>query len=227
MMEIIKCSECENTPKILLKHEKENDKILSICKNSNKNETTNIEDFLDKNIKDFESSIKCKICGIKSSQTKNNFKFCKSCQIFICTEEKDICSSLHREEDNCPLKDYILILSKNLKNFCSEHYKICQDYCISCRKKICQNCIENHKEHEIKKIKDMQVNENYLEELINKYNIQKEKLKLLLEIIPKVYEQINDYLESLKAKIEIFYNINEKELDLTEKIIKNYKANVE
>ena len=225
MSKIYTCSECEATPKLSLIHKEEKDIIISDCVKCKKKQELDIKDFLENNFKEYNPSImKCGVCELESSDTKKNFLFCRNCKIFLCTERKNTCSLEHQEENNCPEKGHTLILQKNIPLFCQEHYEICKNYCNICKKKICEGCLNDHKDHQIKKISDNLVDNDFLDNLIAKRKYQKLKLKLLKNIFDEIDGELSDYMEKLQKKFELFLEMNETELKLSKKLINSYKA---
>ena len=104
-----------------------------------------------------------------------------------------------------------------MDSFCANHFQIFKYYCYNCHKNICDLCENEHKDHNKIKLEDILLDEDELMEKKNKLNKEKEELI-------KINDCFNALIEAIKRKFERLYNIKQKELDIKEKIIKDYET---
>ena len=104
-----------------------------------------------------------------------------------------------------------------MDSFCANHFQIFKYYCFNCHRNICDLCENQHKYHKIIKLEDILLEEDELIEKKSKLNKEKEELI-------KINDCFNALIEAIKRKFERLYSIKQKELDIKEKIIKDYET---
>ena len=104
-----------------------------------------------------------------------------------------------------------------MDSFCANHIQIFKYYCFNCHKNICDLCENQHKNHNLIKLEDILLEAEELIEKKNKLNKEKEELK-------KINDCFNALIEAIKRKFQRLYSIKQKELDIKEKIIKDYET---
>ena len=104
-----------------------------------------------------------------------------------------------------------------MDSFCANHSHLFKYYCYSCHKNICDLCENEHKYHNKIKLEDILLEEDELIEKKNKLNKEKEELI-------KINDCFNSLIEEIKRKFERLYSFKQKELDIKEKIIKDYET---
>ena len=115
---------------------------------------------------------------------------------------------------------------------CKEHDdKIYSSYCFSCRKNICQFCKDEHPDHQIKHLSDLEINRakfNKIKENESKMKLAKEELSNKhdeIKAIKNKIDQLTNIITQLGNTIkEKFKEINS-EFEFNEKIIEYYKKN--
>jgi len=93
---------------------------------------------------------------------------------------------------------------------CQKHFKDVNYYCKNCKLNFCNDCLEKHNSHQIISFNNIGLNDNEfniienlfkeIETRINKFNLIKEKIKLLFNKMIKINENIyqNDYINDFK-----------------------------
>jgi len=104
-----------------------------------------------------------------------------------------------------------------MDSFCANHSQIFKYYCYDCHRNICDLCENEHKCHNKIKLEDILLEEDELIEKKNKLNKEKEELI-------KINDYFNELIEIIKRKFERLYSIKQKELEIKEKIIKDYET---
>ena len=114
-------------------------------------------------------------------------------------------------------KNYSKIQIYLIDSYCNKHNEIYKSYCFNCHQNLCDFCEENHSSHKNVKFEEIFLDEQELTEKKNELNKAKEELM-----------KINDYfsalIEAIKCKFERLFNIKKKELDIKERIIKDYET---
>ena len=114
-------------------------------------------------------------------------------------------------------KELIKIPIYLIDNFCSIHDEIYNSYCHSCNKNICSICkTKSHENHIIENFEDIMITEDEL-------NKKKIELDLVKDNLSKINEYFVALLEAIKCKFEKIYKAKQKEIEIKEKIIKDFE----
>ena len=181
------------------KNVKEEKKLLTNRKNmasSNNIPTSNNKKNINKKGNDKNKIAEKNNINNNEEEEKNNIK----------KEEKE----KEKEKEKVPIYLY--------DTCCFEHGIVYNNYCHDCSKNICSICEEKeHQNHNIEKFSDIMIDE---EKLVN--------IKISLENDIKELNNIsyyfNDLIEKIKEKYSYFYNLKKKEIEIKQKIIKDYEA---
>ena len=114
-------------------------------------------------------------------------------------------------------KNYSKIQIYLIDSYCNIHNEIYKSYCFNCHKNLCDICEENHSSHKSVKFEEIFLDEQELTDKKNELNKAKEELM-------KINEYFSALIEAIKCKFERLFNIKKKELDIKEKIIKDYET---
>ena len=180
---------------------------LNECKNKHRIDNIFIKEFENKqNIN--QNEIICDICKInnKGKAPNNEFYFCNTCKIKICT----LCKSSHNMEHNIinyQQKDYI----------CEIHNEIYIKYCTTCKKNICLSCHKMHKEHAKIPYEDI-IPDMY--EVINTFHKLKNSMDIFKNDFKKIINELNIVIENL----DIYYIICKNLINIYESKNRNYET---
>ena len=193
------CLKCYKTPLIGLENKKDNVYLYYNCPNRHKSKL-NIFSFYE------ERKIKCFDCSQKKN--KDEIFYCFSCKLFLCKKCKE-------NHSNCNCKNFEnYSLNCKIHNYMNQKY-----YCYNCLIGFCEKCINEHKNHETNKI------ENYLfsELELSKIKTIKDYTKKQIENIHKKFlleiEIFESTVRNLRKSYEKLIKINNKEIEITEKLI--------
>ena len=176
---------------------------LNHCKNGHKFKNISLNEF--ENTQNIDiSKIKCNLCDINKSNSYNNELFlCLNCNINLCP----LCRSKHDKEHK--------IIDYELRNYiCNKHYQSYIKYCKACKKDICVDCEEDHKNHE----------DIYYGNIVPKGNLQN-ILADFKQNIDKFNNEINNIINNLKTimnNITNYYNISSHIINNYNSQYKNY-----
>ena len=170
-----------------------------------------------------------KKCSFKDHQEVNANSYCRECKIFMCNKCEAHHSSLflNHEQFNliknneeiftgfCLEKDH----NNKLKFFCKNHNQLC---CAACIAKIKDENYGNHKDCDVcpikeiqeEKIKKLEENINYLEDISKTINESINNLK-------NISEKINEKKEELKLNIQRIFTKLRNELNNREDVLLN------
>jgi hypothetical protein len=104
-----------------------------------------------------------------------------------------------------------------LDTFCIYHDETYNSYCHNCQKNICNKCKEkDHMNHLIINFEDI---------MLNDVELSKKKLELnmLKENLSKISEYFMALIEAIKCRFEKLYKAKQKEIEIKEKIIRDYE----
>ena len=104
-----------------------------------------------------------------------------------------------------------------IDSYCGKHNEIYKSYCFDCHQNICELCENIHIKHNTVKFGEIML-EN--EELIEKKN----ELNKAKEDLTKINDCFSALIEAIKCKYERLFSIKKKELEIKEKIIKDYET---
>ena len=101
---------------------------------------------------------------------------------------------------------------------CIEHGKIYSNYCHDCIINICDICKEKyHKNHNLEKINDILVDEEKL--ICIKKSLEKD-----INDLDQINNYFNKLIEKIKEQYSYFYSLKKKEIDIKQKILKDYET---
>ena len=124
--------------------------------------------------------------------------------------------NISHEIKEIPKKELIKIPIYLLDIFCINHEQKYCSYCQNCQKNICNICKDKeHKNH---------LSQNY-EEIFNdeELNEKKMELKIIKDNLSKINEYFLALIEAIKCKFEKLLKAKQKEIEIKEKIIKDYE----
>ena len=102
---------------------------------------------------------------------------------------------------------------------CFEHGKVYNSYCHDCYKNICPVCEEKeHKEHNIQNLNKIILEDDKL--LLN----LKQSLEKDINDLKDVNNYFNELIEKIKEQFLYFYSLKQKEIEIKQKIIKDYEV---
>jgi len=177
------------------------------------------------------SNITCNKCNIKNKGNTYNNEFykCLNCDINICP----LCKSTHNNEHNIIKYDDKDIL-------CNKHGFTFFGCCNKCKKNICSNCEEEHENHDIITygkiikdknkileyndllIKDINIFNNIIKDIINKLNIIIKNFEIYLKINKNIFDNINNKNRNYELLVNII-NLNDNNIHNDIKKIINEK----
>ena len=176
-----------------------------------------------------------KKCSFKDHSNNNAIAYCQKCEIYMCNKCNKTHSDLFSNHSEFIINDNINDLfteickeekcHTKLSYFCKSHNKLC---CISCIAKIKGEGIGQHKECDVCFIKDIKdEKKNKLKENIKSLEDLSNSLKLSIDELKKLFDEINENKEQLKLKIQkIFTNIrnslNNREDELLTEVDKEF-----
>ena len=115
-------------------------------------------------------------------------------------------------------KEIIKIPIYLLDTFCIYHEETYNSYCRNCQKNICNKCKEQeHINHSIIDFEDI---------MLNDIELSKKKLELnmIKENLSKISEYFMALIEAIKCRFEKLFKAKQKELEIKEKIIRDYES---
>ena len=102
---------------------------------------------------------------------------------------------------------------------CFEHGKVYNSYCHDCFKNICPECEgKEHKEHNIQNLNKIILEDDKL--LLN----LKQSLEKDINDLKDVNNYFNELIEKIKEQFLYFYSLKQKEIEIKQKIIKDYEV---
>ena len=115
-------------------------------------------------------------------------------QYYYCSCGYYICPSCYTTHDRGHKK--IEIEKKNYH--CMIHDRDFNSYCLDCNSNICENCTEQHPQHEILKYVHLTPKREYIESITKEVEMQKKDLNKFIEFTRKTFDdvlkEIHDYL---------------------------------
>ena len=204
-LKIIKCPKCNYNDCII--DLKNYQALFSGCEHNH-----SIKDTYDKYQKCqimIPSDIKCCEPNCKHNQKndKSEFFFCLTCSKMLNTT-KSYCKTCKLAHN----KDHFSVNFDEKNYFCKSHFKKFIKYCFNCKKNICEQCENDHQNHEIKNYEFMAPNEGELKEL-------KDSLKKIGDAIKNLKLVIDDLIYSLNGTLRLFQNY----YDIANDIIYKYE----
>ena len=192
--------------------------ILSTPSNSKKIKTLNKQKstpFLLKNNHNKESNREKNKLNIKKSNKENKNTDSINNNLTNINNNSVILSDKTKEKKKN--KNYNKVQIYLIDSYCNIHNEIFKSYCINCHKNICELCEDNHINHNIIKFEEILLED---EELIEKKN----ELNKIKEDLMKINDYFSALIAAIKCKFERLFNIKKKELEIKEKIIKDYET---
>ena len=153
-------------------------------------------------------------CNKNQENDPEDFYKCLTCGHLL-KHSRSYCNSHHKEHDTKFNKQHIQVKFEEKNYFCEEHFKKFIKYCFKCKKNLCDNCEDEHKNHQVKKYDSMLPDINEFKESLNKIKEKIENVKLFIEFIKKnlldgpmkIYEKYCEILNDIIEK----YELNNKE----------------
>ena len=103
-------------------------------------------------------------------------------------------------------------------SFCIEHGEIYNSFCHDCLKNICEICEENeHKAHNKQNLSSMMVDEEKLLKI-------KQSLEKDINDLNNINIYFEQLIENIKKQFKYFYSLKQKEIEIKQKIIKDYEV---
>ena len=204
-LKIIKCPKCNYNDSII--DLKNYQAAFSGCEhnhsiNFNYNIYQNCQKIIPSDIKCCEPN-----CKHNQENDKSEFYFCLTCSKMI---KRSIIY-----DKSCKLahdKNHVCVNFYEKNYFCKSHFKKFIKYCFNCKKNICEQCENDHQNHEIKNYEFMAPNEGELKEL-------KDSLKKIGDAIKNLKLVIDDLIYSLNGTLRLFQNY----YDIANDIIYKYE----
>ena len=159
------------------------------------------------------SKIFCKFEGCKKDESNDpeDFYKCLTCGKIL-HHTQYYCSVHSKEHDKNNESKHIQVKYDHRNYYCTNHYKNFIKYCFKCGKNLCENCLEEHKDHQIKDYNTMTPNIKEFEDSLLKI---KQKIQDLKYIIDYIKHHILD------GTMKIFENY----CSIVKDIIEKYKLN--
>ena len=105
--------------------------------------------------------IKCKVCEKEINESLVNYSLKSKC--FVCLD----CTKNNFRKDK--------IYNNSLNFICNIHNKLCYNYCIDCKKNICQYCFDEfHNEHNLVDLDDINLKRKEVKKIKENYMKEKE-----------------------------------------------------
>ena len=198
----LRCKQCFKLPSFIIGQEPE--KTINIkykCKHIQLNESDNLKKIMDYNFKCNECEkfiLKC---------YKNNI--CSNCKHIICT----FCITKHFEK--CGTIFFIEI--DDIDSTCADHDEKYEYYCTLCDFNLCKYCMKEHY-HEIQNEKNIDLNNEIINEFINIVNENKTNNGIIKTAIQNVIKENNyksnfQFIHFMKKIVGIDINKNCKLFD--------------
>ena len=146
----------------------------------------------------------------KKTNNKKNFDKNKN-------TEKNNTSNINEEENLIKIENEKLPFYL-IDSCCIKHDKIYNHYCYDCFKNICDICQEKeHKNHNLEKLSDVMLDE---EKILN----IKQSLEKDINDLSNINNCFNHLIEKIKHLFSYFYSLKKKEIEIKQKIIKDYET---
>ena len=179
------------------------------CKNKHKIENVSLAEY--KNLQNIDF-----ICEICNRSDKCNYFFrCLSCETNICFK----CQLYHDKTHN-------IINYNKLDYICEIHNMDYNNYCINCKKNICQLCINEHKNHKIITLNDSSSDNNIKKSKIN-------ELRNTIDTFNRNIQRLIGNLNQVVNNLEIYFNISNNVINNSiihknddEKVFENLNINI-
>ena len=160
------------------------------------------------------SKIVCSTNGCKRNLGNSDFYKCLNCTKLLghtkyyCNK----CTSLHD-------KSHTTIKYDEKNYYCEKYFHKFVMYCFTCKKNLCQDCVDEHKDHKTKSFDLMSPNIKEIKGTLKKI---KENIGNLRHIIEDIKESLDGAMNLYEKYCEISYDIIEK-YELYNKNLKNYR----
>ena len=171
-----------------------------------------LNDYLKKIRKNYQNEQKeCSLCNKKIDIEE--IYFCSSCSIFLC---KKCLNDKHMREKN----DHPTIKFDSINTCCYIHKKENKFYCKNCFENICENCFNSnfHKTHDIIKLNDILIDDNYLKEINEEINNEEKTVK-------KMSNKFERYMDFIQEKFDEYIHLRNEEVQLKKNILNTYEKN--
>ena len=201
------CPECGENAIIKIEDFKIN---LFGCKNGHNIKNILLENF-EKTQKFDNSKIICGQCKEKNKSNSNEFFYCFTCKI-------NVCSSCKKNHD----KNHNIINYDKKENICYIHNEKYIKHCNQCKLNICMFCESSHKNHDLIYFGDLIPDINKINNIMKKLSDEIDNIKLVakniidklnrtiknIEIYYKIYDLILNYYKKNSYNFEILENIS-------------------
>ena len=195
---VFRCTNCNFIPFLSLSENNAN--VIINCLNNHYSEIS-LNEYMEKGFDNSLDKVKCAECGI-IHEKKKVFKFCKECNNILCKQ----CSNEHINSKNT----HHIISIRKMDIYCCLHKSKYNYFCKDCNENICDDCLDNeHKDHEIIKFENFELNNNEIEIIKNNRKIERdiinEAIKLFNDKIDTLKQNFLEIIEN-KKRINIFKN---------------------
>ena len=206
LFDYFKCISCPMCILIEINHKNNHVKIK--CENGH-NKEMNIESFISIYELFKYSCDKCK------NELTSKYYYCCKCKELFC----DAC--MNKAVNDEVNKGHRFLNETNINFVCDIHKKRFVNFCNNCQKNCCKKCTAEHSSHELLLIKNEIRDNNYILQIQDMINKEKEIIDNIEEKYPtSIFKNKNQNLLKIFNKL---ISLRKKEYQLKNKILKNYK----
>ena len=201
-----KCISCPMCILIEINHKNNHVKIK--CENGHNNEM-NIDSFISIYQLFKYSCDKCK------KELISKYYYCYKCKELFCE------TCMNKAANNEINKGHIFLNEANINFICDIHKKRFVNFCINCQKNCCKKCSAEHSSHELLLIKNEIRDDNYILQIDNMLDKEKEIIDNIEVKYPQsIFKNTNQNLLKIFNRL---ISLRKKEYQLKNKILKIYK----
>ena len=206
LFDYFKCLSCPMCILIEINHK--NNHVTIKCENGH-NKEMNIESFISIYELFKYSCDKCK------NELTSKYYYCCKCKELFC----DAC--MNKAVNDEVNKGHMFLNETNINFVCDIHKKRFVNFCNNCQKNCCKKCTAEHSSHELLLIKNEIRDNNYILQVEDMINKEKEIIDNIEEKYPlSIFKNKNQKLLKIFNKL---ISLRKKEYQLKNKILKNYK----
>ena len=206
LFDYFKCLSCPMCILIEINHK--NNHVTIKCENGH-NKEMNIESFISIYELFKYSCDKCK------NELTSKYYYCCKCKELFC----DAC--MNKAVNDEVNKGHMFLNETNINFVCDIHKKRFVNFCNNCQKNCCKKCTAEHSSHELLLIKNEIRDNNYILQIEDMINKEKEIIDNIEEKYPiSIFKNKNQKLLKIFNKL---ISLRKKEYQLKNKILKNYK----
>ena len=204
-----RCKDCLNLVLFGILYENLEVKIESRCRNGHYN-IEKVEEFYNRNLLNPLSSMLCST-GNEKQNKNNELLYCNECNKCICMKHL----KEHKHNKNISLL--------KLDNYCIEHKEKIISFCKKCSINLCNNCLQNHINHNLINIDSIKLNNKQ----INEYEIKIKESEInynnFMIQVKNIYDEFLKYQIEFINSVQKFIKLNQTQILICKTLINNYK----